>query len=547
MRCALPAVMVSGQWLLGRTLALVAVVVLDEVPLSAADMLPPTPGPPGLSLTPPPPPPGVPAAQGVVAALKDAAEGDPKEAVEGEEEEEEEKHISAVDAGVSVMLLGGICFVMVLYELTNCYKETVKKNTWLVLSSTISIFSAVLIFQGVHGLLESYVVHEVNSLTDHILIYAHFLIWFSLLQILLAVICGVIVLPESLFDPHHENPEHMEKRVKTFGILLGHIAGFASIMAFCQVQQHFKANPWIVLAIAPISWACVRLLGLVTDYIRETVSVMGDGKKDAHECLWDEVTEETEDDIIGLTVSFCFVIGMRYFISGVLPNEEGEEPMNEECCHSNWQSFLLLAVGLVTVGMEAVRLLMTSEVKESRLAEQAKNITGMTFSWAIFYSMDWYLAKNSFHHQEGMMKSVVLALSVTMVALVMIFALILAEESSYSSEKVDGIIRAIINAIGILIGFAWEKAFDVAVVDLSESEEVPFFGSIDPPITKLLLGIVLVGVVAPSWYRHIYPTILRYEQKEREEEERERHHKRNAVTDTSELSSEEEACNPSKA
>merc|ERR1740120_465891 len=99
-----------------------------------------------------------------------------------------------------------------------------------------------------------------------------------------------------------------------------------------------------------------------------------------------------------------------------------------------------------------------------------------------------------------MMKQVVLALCVTCFAFVMILALIRAEESEHTGEGADRIIRAIVNSIGILIGFAWERAFDEAVKEVAHN--VPW---VETHITKLVLGIVLVSVVAPSWYRHLYP------------------------------------------
>merc|ERR1711935_24138 len=58
--------------------------------------------------------------------------------------------------------------------------------------------------------------------------------------------------------------------------------------------------------------------------------------------------------------------------------------------------------------------------------------------------------------------------------------------------------RAIINASGILVGFAWERAFDIAVLNIAASVSV-----IGPAWTKLFLGIGLSLLVVPAQYRHI--------------------------------------------
>lgn len=143
---------------------------------------------------------------------------------------------------------------------------------------------------------------------------------------------------------------------------------------------------------------------------------------------------------------------------------------------------------------------------------QFKNFVGMTFSWCIFFGIDWHLSSTLFVNEQGMLKNIVLALAVTVVALVMIFILMVMEESEHTSPQMDAAIRALINAIGILIGFAWEKAFDVAVAEITETTEF-----LPEPVTKLLLAIGLAGTVVPAWYRHIMPTILMFEEAEEED------------------------------
>merc|ERR1719444_402051 len=112
------------------------------------------------------------------------------------------------------------------------------------------------------------------------------------------------------------------------------------------------------------------------------------------------------------------------------------------------------------------------------------------------------------------MKQVILALVVTVAALACIFLLEILEELESTGERFDGALRAIVNAIGIMIGFAWERSFDEAVVGASETVPV-----LPQPVTKLLLAIGLAGLVVPAWKRHILPTILRIEADEEKEDE----------------------------
>merc|ERR1711871_1402681 len=135
--------------------------------------------------------------------------------------------------------------------------------------------------------------------------------------------------------------------------------------------------------------------------------------------LWDEETEEAENDIAGLAISFLTVQAIRYGLSGVLPNTEGlEEPqhMHPVSCTvglCGWS--LAFACGTMIIVLVLAKVKPKKEEHGSRenqsgAAEEERkkkeeahdsfgvrilmvmqNSCSMSFAWCLLYAGKWHL------------------------------------------------------------------------------------------------------------------------------------------------------------
>ena len=157
---------------------------------------------------------------------------------------------------IAVTLFGAISPQLSLYYLTNHPDDDMRKYSYEIINATVSIFSAVLVFQSFNDMVETFFL-EGKSLEFVVLVdMLHLLVWFWILQLALATISGVI--------------------------------------------GQF-------------------LLQRITDVIRDGVSRDDDGRLDEYAKLWDEETEDFERKILNRSFDvFRVVMRGSTFLIGLI-------------------------------------------------------------------------------------------------------------------------------------------------------------------------------------------------------------------------------------
>lgn len=449
--------------------------------------------------------------------------------------EEEEEKASRMAIAMAGTLLGAISFQMAMLYITNHSDPDIRKYSYDIINSTVSIFAAVLIFQTCNGLVEVYVLEGMTLELQAVVDMIHMLIWYTVLQLTLAWISGAIGDPPKSMDA-------MELNLKSIAVLLAHMTGFASINAWGAIQQleFFRMSPWLSFSVIPISIIGQFCLQRITDSIREKVALADDGEKDEYEMKWDEETEECENDVMGLTLSFNFTQAVRFLVTGKLPNQEGVEPFGSLVNHTTthitelFMTGVFCACGMVIIFMctakkdaEGEESKKASEKEEgngelaleagkggegkeeedeeSELADRMKDAViltlSMCFAWCSFFSSKMELGR--LHVLDDPM---LLAMAHTMCtsAFSFVFIRLLDKlaDADWTPDWVDDAIKQFIKGpLSILVGFGWEQCFDQAVESLASVMPQPHW-------SKCGLALFCVGIVLPAWRMYLLPMEL---------------------------------------
>jgi len=316
------------------------------------------------------------------------------------EEGEKEETTSPVACAISVMLLGTIGFQMILFYLTNHSDDDMRRYTWQVISTTISIFCAVLLFQAFDTIITVYFIEGCSPAKEFGIDMAHMLFWLTCLQLVLAKTSGAIG------EPPAGGLKAVTLNMKCWAVLFAHIAGFSAINAWGSLQhlEFFSSSPWRAALVVPTAAAGLGIIYMCFDHIREWVAMGDDGEVDLYEEAWNLETGEAENDIAGLVLSFLTCQAVRFSIAGALPSEEGVETEDIRWTHPVSQDLALFGIGVLGACLSVAALIFSKHMfnkkphqklhaheKLVRFTVIANDYFCKSFSWCVFYSSSWAL------------------------------------------------------------------------------------------------------------------------------------------------------------
>jgi len=471
-----------------------------------------------------------------------------KEGEEGEEEEEEEEEVDPVDLTLAISLLGFITIIMALFWLVNYDDQDMKIYIWGVLSNTLSIFLAVLMFTTLSMVVHRFVPEDAST---EIVIFVDFMqlaFCFVLMQFAVAYISGSF--EKQPFGGAgtegmtiSEQKQQRVRRFKSVATLLAHSSGFAAIN-FGGAIQHMKCfldTPLLMFVVPPALFvfqliACRLVRRIRTNSIKNILAnnvghayqqmspvaeapVVVEEQAGVEWCVekWEEETYESENEISSLAISFLLLQAIRYNLTGVMPDAFGIE--EENYTHPKKDIYYLTGCGLILAVCCCIIVVVTAEsfpenvkipggtVKSmvKRMCLIGQGTTAMGFAWALMYTSKWQLTiLTSPMNPNCVTARVMLAVCISVIAFFIILGLDHLADMKSTGEKTDKAIIAIITSLSILVGFTWEQSFDGAVEVLADSKFKEH-----KVMAVMTLTVAIFTIVYPQWRKYILRTLLR--------------------------------------
>lgn len=427
---------------------------------------------------------------------------------------------SATAVALSLTLLGMVACVMSLFYLVNFPDRDIQRATWNILSSSLSIFGAVLCFSAIKGvtmmLFQEPIPSHHGGPPDANALAFHFVR-------LLLVTASFHVLLYTL----------RERQLQTIGSMGAHVVGFALIDFFGTWQQFapFSTSPLHCFAQVLLSAAIILGCIATATYVRERLPPPWPGSE------WAEQCKESEDDAAGLSLGLLVCQVIKFAITGHLAPIHGSP---KEKTAFDLQCLLFTSIGcaglvgganmwrrsLEKQGHEAgdtvhehsgesadgagdnargVDLHAVAGRSLRRCASMLVVTASMTLGWCLLFCGQWFFWR--WTGGQGVGEGDVMSARMIMVLGFGVggFSVIIMLDWIADHGWVDrSLVNGLIDAIGLLLGLSWEAAVTSAVEGLGTA--VPG----RTLVVDLTVDVGLCIATIPAWALYVLPQSLKY-------------------------------------
>jgi len=400
-----------------------------------------------------------------------------KESVEREEEK-----LCTNSGNASAVILGGIGFIMAIFYLVNSREKLIADQTWSLISTSISIFVAVMLFGLVNTMWKLLFGMDASSACVAPTVSY---IWVALFQMLTwwLVIVGVLACHGGSI-----------LRLKAYGTIGGHILGFSAIhlYGFLAISPEFNSSPWMTLVVILVYFVTMPLVVIPTRLVGNILKKM----RFTHVEELNEQAKDTAIDFFAMGLSFLFTMFFRGLITGKVPSIHGSHHD-----HPGWQVFALMFVGVLFIGIAAAAHSAHHKAKGDFAKEAIHYVSStlaMISAWCLLDGAGWYWLH---YFKSAVQSKAAVAMIFSVVFVISVFLMWFFIHRVGLNKRY---LRGAFTAIALTVGLSWEHTFDAALEGVGcvarstthKYSEVLFV---------VFLTIIFAVVVTPAWVVYILP------------------------------------------
>jgi len=245
---------------------------------------------------------------------------------------------------------------------------------------------------------------------------------------------------------------------------------------------------------------------------KRLITKFGDKKEDEGEEAWREQCRDSEDDAVGLFLSFTLNVCIRYGITHTVPSLHGAtkgRTVFEVICLFAVGGLLVAIVVLITCKLNNVEKSVeerrkTNSVHHQKLFDTERFVkflsilASLTMSWCLYFAAQWGFFTFLHVSLRGVTGKLMEAVFLSFVCMLVIFLLDFVGDGSKSCKKA---LKGVITALSLLVGISWEGAFAMGVDEIAANWHTP--GQVVAVKTLMCLSLVLT--VLPAWRLYIMP------------------------------------------
>eukprot|EP00931_Biecheleriopsis_adriatica_P109785 TRINITY_DN8403_c0_g1_i1.p1 TRINITY_DN8403_c0_g1~~TRINITY_DN8403_c0_g1_i1.p1 ORF type:complete len:568 (+),score=71.01 TRINITY_DN8403_c0_g1_i1:35-1705(+) len=442
----------------------------------------------------------------------------------------------------SWMVLGAVGFQMAIFYMVNFPDEDIRRYSYEIIGTSLDIFIGVLTFDAVNSYLKSCVSEEQLLMLSIV----QMIVWVVLLQLVLLLLSGAAdstspapceailaqkanrkashlarqaimkmrgqttedaLSPRDLFKTSSDDMtmNQIELDAKCFGGILAHIAGFAAmeVCVHLQSSEWFRTSPAHSLVVAPIVLATIALIFTITGYCR-AFFIHNDGVVTHGEELWDEVTQEAENDMICLAISFALVNSLQFWILGELPHEK-ELMVSYASKGTLLEDLVVLSGASMLVVISIVVLYwMSLHTTHRRPLLVSVEMIAMCFAFMLLgagKAAGHFAYGDAVLDEQRLDVKIIFALVLTVGSFVLIFTLDkIADRMSRGANMHQAVVKVILSQ-GLVVGLSWEQCFYDAILHVTTE-----------PLSRMACSILLCAIVVPAYWWYVQPMIIFHRQ-----------------------------------